>query len=92
MFDVEWVLGMTDNELCVAPGDVVNFNFEDGHNIEATTQEAYEACDATDHNPVQGPLSWTAPAEEGVTYVICGVGLHCSLGNQKIAITTSNSC
>ena len=73
-------------------GDVVNFNYEEGHNIEAVTQEAYDACAATDHNPVHGPLSWTAPSEEGVTYVICGVGLHCSLGNQKIAITTSNSC
>ena len=83
---------MTVNELCVAPGDVVNFNYKEGHNVEATTKEAYDACDVTDNAAVPGPISWTAPAEEGMTYVVCGVGLHCALGNQKLAITTSNSC
>ena len=25
--EVEWTLGMTENHLCVAPGDVINFNW-----------------------------------------------------------------
>lgn len=25
--EVEWTLGMTENQLCVAPGDVINFNW-----------------------------------------------------------------
>ena len=66
--------------------------YMEGHNVEETTQEAYEACDATDTHPVPGPIAWTAPNMEGVTYVICGVGTHCSLGNQKLAITVSHHC
>ena len=73
-------------------GDVVNFNYDDGHNVEAVSKDAFEGCDSTDHAAVPGPISWTAPGDEGVTYVVCGVPLHCSLGNQKLAITVSNSC
>ena len=76
-------------------GDVVNFNYpHDGHNVVATTQEAFEACAVgqDEHHPEMGPIAWTAPNEEGMTYVICGVALHCELGNQKVAIKVSNSC
>ena len=50
------------------------------------------ALSVGNHHPEAGPLAWTAPGEEGVTYVICGVSVHCSAGNQKLAITVSNSC
>ena len=32
------------------------------------------------------------PAEEGVVYLVCGVGTHCSLGNQKLAVTIARDC
>jgi len=90
--DVEWIYGMTENELCVAPGDTVNFVYESNHNVEVTSQEAYEACTVTMPDPVPGPIAWTAPMEEGVTYTLCGVRTHCADGNQKLAITVSGSC
>ena len=71
---------------------MVNFNYKDGHNVEAVTQEAFDGCVVGDTKPVMGPIAWTAPNEEGMTYVICGVSLHCELGNQKVAIKVSNSC
>ena len=44
------------------------------------------------HEPYEGPLAVQVPSEEGITYVVCGVGVHCAQGSQKLAITTSNSC
>ena len=73
-------------------GDIVNFNYQENHNVEATTKEAFDGCVVGNNQPVNGPIAWTAPNEEGMTYVICGVSLHCELGNQKIAIQVSNSC
>ena len=76
----------------LSKGDIVNFNFHDGHNVEATTQEAFDACAVKDAQPVMGPVAWTAPNEEATTYVICGVALHCEMGNQKVAIRVSHHC
>ena len=90
--DIEWVLPYSgDQELCVAPGDVVNFVYVEGHNVEAVSKEAFDACQGSDSVPVPGPIMWAAPNEESVTYVICGVAHHCDAG-QKIAITTSHHC
>ena len=47
-------------------GDTVNFVYESNHNVEVTSQEAYEACTVTMPDPVPGPIAWTAPMEEGV--------------------------
>ena len=85
-------LNINDNKFFFNLGDIVNFNYESGHNVEVTDQAGYEGCVVTQTEAVDGPISWTAPAEEGVTYTICGVSLHCALGNQKLAITVSNSC
>ena len=112
--DVEWIYGMTENELCVAPGvmmmlsylkysdifsklnisgDIVNFIWETNHNVDpVATKEDYDNCVFTNTEPEAGPLAWTAPEEEGITYVVCGVSVHCTSGNQKLAITVSNSC
>ena len=68
------------NKVCIV-ADVVQVSAED-----------YLACSTTDTEPVEGPLAWTAPAEEGLVYVICGVGAHCAYGNMKLAIAVSNSC
>merc|ERR1711948_164807 len=87
--DIDWKYGMTENEVCVAPGDIVNFIWTTNHNV---APEDYLACITADTEPVEGPLAWTAPAEEQMVYVICGVRTHCADGNQKLAITVSNSC
>ena len=44
----------------------MNFVYESNHNVEVTSQEAYEACTVTMPDPVPGPIAWTAPMEEGV--------------------------
>merc|ERR1712115_97599 len=90
--DIDWIYGMTENEVCVAPGDVVNFIWTTNHNVAPVSAEDYLACLTADTEPVEGPLAWTAPAEEQMVYVICGVRTHCADGNQKLAITVSNSC
>ena len=74
------------------PGDIVNFVWTTNHNVVPVSAEDYLACITADTEPVEGPLAWTAPAEEGMVYVICGVRTHCADGNQKLAITVSNSC
>merc|ERR1711953_481731 len=90
--DIDWKYGMTENEVCVAPGDIVNFVWTTNHNVVPVSAEDYLACITADTDPIEGPLAWTAPAEEGMVYVICGVRTHCADGNQKLAITVSNSC
>ena len=39
-----------------------------------------------------GPFKWTAPANEGSHYFVCGIGIHCTVGNMKAAIEVSNNC
>ena len=74
-------------------GDIVNFIWESNHNVDpVASKEDYDSCVVGNHHPEAGPLAWTAPKEEGITYVICGVGNHCTDGNQKLAITVSHSC
>ena len=51
-----------------------------------TSKEGFEACNVTENDPVQGPISWIAPNEEGDHYLICGVGNHCALNHQKAII------
>ena len=71
----------------------MNFIWETNHNVDhVATKEDYDNCVFTNAEAEEGPLAWTAPSEEGITYVVCGVSVHCSQGNQKLAITVSNSC
>ena len=71
----------------------MNFIWESNHNVDpVATKEDYDNCVFSNTEPEAGPLAWTAPAEEGITYVVCGVSVHCTSGNQKLAITVSNSC
>ena len=65
---------------------------KNNYSVAPVSAEDYLACLTADTEPVDGPLAWTAPAEEGMVYVICGVRTHCADGNQKLAITVSNSC
>ena len=90
--DIDWTYGMTENEVCVAPNDVVNFIWTTNHNVVLVSAEDYLACLTEYNEPMSGPLAWTAPSVEMVAYVICGVSTHCAEGNQKLAITVSNSC
>ena len=74
-------------------GDIVNFIWETNHNVDhVANKEDYDNCVFTNAEAEAGPLAWTAPSEEGITYVVCGVSVHCTQGNQKLAITISNSC
>merc|ERR1712026_93719 len=73
-------------------GDIVNFVWTTNHNVVPVSAEDYLACITSDTEPVEGPLAWTAPEEEQMVYVICGVRTHCADGNQRLAITVSNSC
>ena len=41
---------------------------------------------------VSGPYTWQAPSSEGNHYFVCGIGIHCSVGNMKAAIEVSNNC
>ena len=71
----------------------MNFIWETNHNVDpVATKEDYDNCVFTNTEAEAGPLAWTAPAEEGITYVVCGVSVHCTQGNQKLAITISNAC
>ena len=71
---------------------MVEFKYINGHNVEETSKEAYETCNVTQHDPVPGPITWIAPNEEGVHFIICGVGNHCVLDHQKAVIHVSNCC
>ena len=51
-----------------------------------------DCTNISDTDSEEGPFLWEAPAEEGVTYFTCGVGLHCAGGNQKLAVTVSKGC
>merc|ERR1712059_241511 len=94
--DVDWKFGMLpeDNALCVAPGTVVNFIWEDGHNVdEVPTQADFDACTGfTDVDPKMGPFAYTASGQPGIYYLVCGVKVHCEKGNQKLALTVSETC
>ena len=41
---------------------------------------------------VSGPYTWQAPTSEGNHYFVCGVSVHCSVGNMKAAVEVSNNC
>ena len=46
-------------------------------------KEDYDNCVSYDTEPYEGPLAVQVPSEEGITYVVCGVGVHCTQGSQK---------
>ena len=75
---------------------MINFNWETNHNHNVVRMENkidFDNCtNISDIEPMEGPFLWEAPAEEGVTYFTCGVGLHCADGNQKLAVTVSIDC
>merc|ERR1712098_376262 len=89
---IEWKNNKMSYEFCIGPGDSINFKYNYGHNVEETSKEAYETCNVTQHYPVPGPIFWTAPNEEGVHYVVCGVDTHCALDFQKAIINVRNNC
>jgi hypothetical protein len=74
-------------------GDVLVFNFTTNiHNVAEVTQSAYNSCNST--APIS--LATTGPATITLTtarthYFICGVGPHCSLGQQLAINVTAAS-
>ena len=94
--DIEWVITGKEVVACVAPGEVVNFNWEGPwHNVVEMGDDvaSYADCilDADQTEAVEGPWSTTL-AEEGLFLFVCGVKTHCSEGLQKAEITVSSSC
>merc|ERR1719431_407920 len=97
-FEVEWTITGDPIELCIPPGEHVDFLWEGGHNIVKVNKEVYEKCsdlgekfDIND-KPINrtagaGDYKFTAPDDEGTHYFICGVGGHCAFGNQKAKIS-----
>merc|ERR1712226_1101822 len=63
--DIDWTYGMTENEVCVAPGDIVNFVWTSNHNVAPVSAEDYLACITADTEPQKGPLAWTLPRRRG---------------------------
>merc|ERR1711970_209245 len=94
--DIEWVITGKEVVACVAPGEVVNFNWEGPwHNVVEMGDDvaSYADCilDADQTEAVEGPWSTTL-AEEGLFLFVCGVKTHCSEGLQKAEITVSSNC
>ena len=94
--EINWIITGEEVVACVAPGEVVNFNWEGPyHNVVALGDDvaSYADCilDADQTEAVEGPWSTTL-AEEGIFLFICGVKTHCSEGLQKAEITVSSNC
>merc|ERR1719193_2033617 len=92
---VTWSFGMSEAVECVKPGTSVIFEWSgSSHNVDKVgSAEDYASCNGiTDTTGVSGPYTWQAPASEGNHYFVCGVSVHCSVGNMKAAVEVSNNC
>merc|ERR1740128_608981 len=75
--EINWIITGEEVVACVAPGEVVNFNWEGPyHNVVALGDDvaSYADCilDADQTEAGEGPWSTTL-AEEGIFLFICGV-------------------
>jgi len=92
---ITWSFGMSEAVECVKPGTSVIFEWSgSSHNVDKVgSAEDYASCSGiTDTTGVSGPYTWQAPSSEGNHYFVCGIGIHCSVGNMKAAIEVSNNC
>merc|ERR1711872_708425 len=92
---ITWSFGMSEALECVRPGTSVIFEWSgSSHNVDKVgSAEDYASCSGiTDTTGVSGPYTWQAPSSEGNHYFVCGIGIHCSVGNMKAAIEVSNNC
>merc|ERR1711899_499198 len=92
---ITWSFGMSEAVECVKPGTSVIFEWSgSSHNVDKVgSAEDYASCSGiTDTTGVSGPYTWQAPISEGNHYFVCGIGIHCSVGNMKAAIEVSNNC
>jgi len=64
------------------------------HNVnEVGSAEEFDNCDGiTDTAGAPGPYTWLAPSNEGIHYFVCGVSIHCTVGNIKATVEVSNNC
>jgi len=90
---LKWTITGEPFAHCIAPGATVKFDWEGPfHNVEKVDKEGYENCSGfTNTEGVEGPYVFTGK-REGKFYFVCGVGGHCSGGNQKAIITVSRNC
>merc|ERR1711913_215944 len=94
-FEVEWTITGKEIELCIPPGEHVDFLWGNGHNLVNVTEDVYEDCSKLDEKvdiynqpinrkAVAGGDSYTADDGEGTRYFICGVGGHCEHGTSTM--------
>merc|ERR1711983_73265 len=78
---------------CIAPGDTMKFNWSGTfHNVQSVDKDGYDNCSGFSNTQgVQGPYIFNGTTA-GTYYFVCGVGTHCSSGQQKAIITVSSNC
>merc|ERR1711937_730480 len=64
--EIEWTITGKPFELCIAPGEHVDFLWEGGHNIVKVNQDVYDDCSdleakSVNTQPEAGPFKLTAP-------------------------------
>merc|ERR1712088_580867 len=90
---LEWTITGEAFEVCIRPKETLTFAWEGPfHNVEKVDAEGYENCNGFDNTDgVEGPYIFSN-RNEGTYYFVCGVGGHCSGGNQKAKVTVSRNC
>jgi len=78
---------------CIAPGDTMKFNWSGTfHNVQSVDKDGYDNCSGFSNTQgVQSPYIFNGTTA-GTYYFVCGVGTHCSSGQQKAIITVSSNC
>merc|ERR1712203_179785 len=92
---IAWAFGMDETVECVRPGTSVEFQWSgSSHNVnEVGSAEEFDNCNGfTDTAGAPGPYTWLAPSNEGIHYFVCGVSIHCAVGNIKATVEVSNNC
>merc|ERR1711971_575153 len=93
--NITWAFGMNEEVACVQSGTQVVFKWQGSfHNVDKLgSADDYANCNGiTNTAGASGPFNWTAPANAGFHYFVCGIGNMCSAGNMKAAIEVSNNC
>merc|ERR1712001_617752 len=94
--EIDWIVSGEATSACVAPGEIVNFNWEGPwHNVVDLGDDeiSYAECILTEDQTEAGEGPWsTTLSDEGIYFFVCGVKTHCSAGNQKAEIVVSTNC
>jgi len=88
-----WTITGEPFAYCIAPGDTMKFNWSGTfHNVQSVDKDGYDNCSGFSNTQgVQSPYIFNGTTA-GTYYFVCGVGTHCSSGQQKAIITVSSNC